>query len=378
MHKEQSSSNYEKERVVITGIGLITPVGACWHESVRSILEGRSSYRSHETVQVLGGLDPSFLRGATISRMRDDLIPREVSGAPRIEALLACPIREALEALPEKLHGFIDWKVVLPRTTNSADGMLKSLATKVGRLYPASGEVCVSSNPRSEFIRRIAHAGEALLARRVEGVVVACADSLCDIGRLNELMLAGRLKDHDNPYGIIAAEAGGAVLLELESRAHRRSAPVLAAVSAWGNATEPNPWPTGKPSKAQGLTTAFHQAFEKLGDKGASVSQISSDENGERPRAIEWALTVGRIFPNPEKERYLWHPAVVTGDAGGAMSAVALSDAVLRLILNDAPADRVALCVSDDEGERHVLCLESALQPQQEPFFKAIRSRMGG
>ncbi len=365
------------DRIVITGIGLMTPVGdSCW-DTLRAIREGRSAYRSHETCLVLGSPGGDALRGATISRMRDDLLPRDLSGAQRIEALLVAPIRECLTALPETLHGYVDWKIILSQSVTPDSHLLSSLAGKIRRIQRDSGEVCVTPNPRCEFFNQLTRAGEALRTRRIEGVVVASADSLCDTARLNDLMLAGRLKDPDNPYGILAGEAGGAVLLERESAARLRNAPILAAISAWGNAVEPNPWPTGKPSKALGLTTAFHQAFEKLNDKGAGVTHVSSDENGERARALEWALTSGRIFPNPQKERHLWHPAMATGDAGSAMSAVVLADALARLILSATPSERVVLCVSDDEGGRQTLCLESVEQPEQEEFFSAIRNKMG-
>ena len=356
----------------------MTPVGAsCW-DTVSSILEGRSAYRSHETVRVLDNPVAPRLRGATISRMSDDRIPRELSGASRMEALLVQPIQECLQALPEMLHGYVDWKIVLPQTVDPDGKMLSSLARKVCRIQHSSGQICVSPNPRSEFINRIAHAGKALLTKRIEGVIVACADSLCDTTRLKELMLDGRLKAPDNPYGIMAGEAGGAVLLERETSARLRKAPILAAITAWGCAVEPNAWPDDKPSKALGLTSAFHQAFSKLDDQGASVFCVITDENGERARALEWALTAGRIFPDSQEERPLRHPALLTGDAGGAMSAVVLADALVRLMMSTPPAGRVTLAVSDDEGGRQVLCLESVEQPENERSFRTIRSGLGG
>ncbi|MDM8002519.1 MAG: 3-oxoacyl-ACP synthase, partial [Bacteroidota bacterium] len=327
--------------------------------------------------QVVNSPSGDVLRGATISRVADDLIAKEMAGIDRMEALLIPPISECLHALPETLHGFVDWEILLPDTIKADNDIATLLTKKVPRIQTSSGRVCASLNPRGAFISRIALAGEALLKRRIEGVVVACADSLCDTARLNKLMLDGRLKDPDNPYGILAGEAGGAVLLERESAARFRKVPILAAISAWGSATEPHPWPDGKPSKALGLTTAFHQAFAKLDDRGASVVQVITDENGERARSLEWSLTAGRIFPNPDQERYLWHPAVVTGDTGGSLGAVVLADAIMRLILSTPPSGRVALAVSDDQGSRQVLCLEHVDQPEREEYFAMIRSTIG-
>ena len=166
-------------------------------------------------------------------------------------------------------------------------------------------------------------------------------------------------------------------MLERESSARLRKTPILAAISSQGSATEPHPWPDGKPSKALGLTTAFHQAFSKLDDLGASVVHVITDENGERARALEWSLTAGRIFPNPNQERYLWHPAVVTGDTGGSLGAVVLADAIMRLILSTPPSGRITLAVSDDQGDRQVLCLEHVDQPEREEYFAKLRSTLG-
>jgi hypothetical protein len=378
MQTTEKKKSSTAERIVITGVGLLAPVGASCRDTAAAILEGRSAYQAHETVQVLNSPSGDVLRGATISRISDDLLPKELEGIDRMEALLIPPIAECLRALPDSLHGFVDWEIILPDTIRVDNNILVSLAKKISRLQLSSGKVCASLNPRGKFISRIAYAGELLLTHRIEGVVVACADSLCDTTRLNKLMLDGRLKDPDNPYGILAGEAGGAVLLERESAARLRKAPILAAISAWGNATEPQPWPDGKPSKALGLTTAFHQAFSKLGDRGASVLHVITDENGERARALEWSLTAGRIFPNPDQERYLWHPAVVTGDTGGSLAAVVLADAIMRLIINTPPSGRIALAASDDRGSRQVLCLEHIDQPERKEYFAKIRSILGG
>ena len=372
--KKKSSAT---ERIVITGVGLLTPVGASCRDTAAAILHGRSAYTVHETVQVLNSPSGDVLRGATISRIADDLIAAQMTGIDRMEALLIPPISECLRALPEALHGFVDWEIILPDTINTDNDITDLLTKKIPGIQASSSRVCASPNPRGAFISRIALAGEALMKRRIEGVVVACTDSLCDTARLNKLMLDGRLKDPDNPYGILAGEAGGAVLLERESAARLRKAPILAAISAWGSATEPHPWPDGKPSKALGLTTAFPQAFANLDDRGANVVHVITDENGERARALEWSLTAGRIFPNPDQERYLWHPAAVTGDTGGSLGAVVLADAIMRLIVSTPPSGRIALAVSDDRGSRQVLCLEHVDQPEREEYFARIRSTLG-
>lgn len=376
MRTPQNNTSSKQERVVVTGFGLMTPVGATSLDTVRAILEARSAYFAHETVLVPNDRYGSSLRGAPVSRIDDEQIPCMLAGDNRMALLLPQPVEECLKGIPAELQGRLDWKIIIARPA-SADILLKPLSEKRRTTRISSGAICAAKNPRTEFFSRMVESSETLLAQRAEAIVVACADSLCAPDRLEELFTAGLLKAASNPYGIMASEAAGAVLLERESTARERGAAILAGLASWGDATEPRPWPTGKPSKALGLTAAFHQAFERLDDKGAGVAHVITDENGERPRAIEWALTSGRIFPNPEKERHLWHPAVVTGDAGGALGAILFADAFTRLVLSTPPGERVALAVSDDGGHRQVLCLEHVEQTEREKLFMDIRRQLG-
>jgi len=376
MQSRQGTTSSASERIVITGFGLLTPIGQSFWHSVLSLRAKRSCYQEHETVLVADSPYGAVLRGATVSRVANRLVPRHLSGAHRAAALLALPAAECLSGFPPQLSQRLTWEIVSRHA--EAEGIWHDLlAEKLPEASLSPDSFCQPRAMRSEFFARIARAAEALLANRTDFVVVACVDSLCDSSQLAELLSAGLLKDAANPYGIMAGEAAGAVLLERESAARRRGAPIMARIAAWGQASEPHPWPTGSPSTAQGLTEAFHRAFAHLGDGGASVGQVITDENGERPRALEWALTAGRIFPNPGKERILRHPAVMAGDAGGALGAVLLADALGQLAWRRPPLGRIALAVSDDQGDRRVLCLEAGERHARRSQFAALRKQFG-
>ncbi len=376
MQARQYTTSFAPERVVITGFGLLTPIGESFWHSMLSLRAKRSCYQEHETVLVADSPSGSVLRGATISRMPNKLIPRNLTGAQRAAAMLAQPVAECLAGLPSDLCRQLIWLIVTRHT--GSDAIIRDLLEE--RLPIAnlsSDSFCPSRAIRGEFFARIVLATEALLENRAERVLVVCADSLCDPPQLTGLLNAGLLKDAASPYGIMAGEAAGAVLLERESTARRRGAPIMARIAAWGEASEPQPWPIGLPSTAQGLTKAFHQAFARLGGGGTNVSQVVTDENGERPRALEWALTAGRIFSNPDKERILRHPAVIAGDAGGALGAVVLADALAQLVWRRPPHGQIALAVSDDQGDRRVLCLEPGDRHPRRSQFTALRKQLG-
>ena len=340
-----------------------------------SLREKRSCYQEHEAVLVADCPSGAVLRGATISRVANRLIPRDLAGPHRASALLALPLAECLAGFPPDLRRKLSWQIVTRHV-----GLRESVRDFLPDSSPeaiSQGFFCGTGAIRTECFARISEAAEALLADRVQWSMVACVDSLCDSFQLAELLKAGLLKDAANPHGIMAGEAAGAVLLERESTALQRGAPVMARLTAWGESSEPNPWPQGSPSTAQGLTGAFHQAFAKLDDLGASVGQVITDENGERPRALEWALTAARIFPDVGKERALRHPAVLAGDAGGALGAVMLADALAQLVWRRPPHGRIALAVSDDQGDRRVLCLDAGVRQSRRDQFTALRQQLG-
>lgn len=375
MQIQQRGASTASERVVITGFGLLTPIGDSFWRTALSLRGKRSCYQEHEAVLVADCTSGAVLRGATISRVANRLIPRDLTGPHRASALLALPLAECLAGFLPELRRKLSWQIVTRHV-----GLRESVRDSLPDNLPEATSLdffCGTGAIRTEFFARISEAAEALLADRVQWAMVACVDSLCDSFQLAELLNAGLLKDAAYPYGIMAGEAAGAVLLERESTARRRGAPIMARVAACGGSSEPNPWPKGSPSTAQGLTGAFHQAFAKLDDRGASVGQVITDENGERSRALEWALTAGRIFPNGAKERALRHPAVIAGDAGGALGAVMLADALAQLAWRRPPHGRIVLAVSDDQGDRRVLCLEPGERQSRRDHFTALRRRLG-
>lgn len=364
------------ERVVITGFGLTTSIGPSFWHTALALRKKCSNYREHEDVLVADIPSGSILRGATISRLSHRLVPTDLPDVQRAAALLAPALQECFADVPSELRKNTGWKTV-NHCAPGEESFLDLLREKAPQCDFPEGALCRPQATRCDFFAQMSLAAEDLLANRAEAIVVACVDSLCTRKRLTELLCAGLLKDAANPHGIMAGEAAGAVLLERESAARRRGAVILAGIASWGVATEPHPWTGASASTAQGLTAAFHQAFGRLDDHGASVSLLVTDENGERPRALEWALTEGRIFPHRNWERHLRHPAVTAGDSGGALGAVQLADALAHFSWHRYSRRRIALATSDDHGERRVLCLEPGNRCNRRARMTEIRRRLG-
>jgi 3-oxoacyl-[acyl-carrier-protein] synthase-1 len=312
------------DRIAITGIGLVTSLGLSAPSSLAAIRSGIANFIEHETVLVNGNEYGTELCGAIIARLPEQVVSRRVHGADRAVALLAPAIRECTDGLPHSMLENAHWR--MDSSIESGNGnFTENLRTELRALpFPAqrANAPAASALGRCLFFENIIQAITDLRTGACQMALVGCVDSLCESSTLDKLAEEDRLKSGTNPEGIVAGEAAGVVLLELESHARKRNAAIHAYINAWGQSAEPNPWTGTTPSTAKGLTSAFHEAFAQLPGKGEEIDMVIADLNGERARAHEWAFTSGRIFPVDAKARELMHPADCTGDCGAARGRV--------------------------------------------------------
>jgi len=347
------------ERIAITGIGLVTSLGLSAPSSLAAIRSGIANFIEHETVLVNGNEFGTELNGAIIARLPEQVMSRRVHGADRAVALLAPAIRECIDDVP---HGMLEnahWR--MDSSIESGNGnFTETLKTELRPLpFPAlrTNATAASVLGRCLFFENIIQAIADLRNGTCQMALVGSVDSLCESSVLDKMAEEDRLKSGTNPEGIVAGEAAGVIVLELESHARRRNAPIHAYINAWGRGDEPNPWTGKAPSTGKGLTSAFHEAFAQLPGKGEEIDLVIADLNGERARSHEWGFTAGRIFPVDDRTRELMHPADCTGDCGAALGTVLLATAA-NLISGALPPLNIALSTSDDDGARRILCLE--------------------
>jgi uncharacterized protein (TIGR02270 family) len=355
-----------KERVAITGMGMVSSAGLTAPGSVLAILAGMSDFRSHKRV-MLEAQDKTSLRGATVARISGEFIDPTLDGADRALAMLLPAVKEAVFGVkPELLEK------AYCRIESAADpDIMRHLAAKLPQLPPNGGHQPQKGLGRCRAFENVIQAVEDLRQGKHQMALVGFADSLADDNTLTALARAGRLLGGTNPEGIVAGELAGAVLLETESHARKRNARIYACISGWGKGTEPNPWTGPNASRAEGLTDAFLEALGKSGRKEAEIAMIINDLNGQRSRALEWGLTQSRVFPSGNHN--LVHPADCLGDCGAASAMALLVLAAGIMALKWRPPQFIALSASDDAGARRCLILEkgdSIHREEMEGFYK--------
>lgn len=366
------------ERIAITGFGFVCPVGATAWEAALSMRKNRARFLQHETVMVADDRFGTVLRGATVNRMPADFVSPWSDGHERAAALITPAIRECVAGITDTLltRSFmrID-NLLAPKEPGFHEQLCSAFPESSFKRTEEKDDIALKLT-RCAFFERIIQASERLRQGPEQIAIIGCADSNVAVSRLEELLYAGRLMDASNPEGIIAGEAAGAVLLETETHARKRNAPVYATIASWGHGAEPNPWTGSRPSTAKGLTDAFYEALSGLENNGRGLGRVVADLNGERPRAMEWALTAGRVFADSERETCLSIPLFTVGDCGGAAGASILVNALATFTLHRRSPRLIAMTTSDDDGARRVICLEKGDIPDRRMFMDGLRKQL--
>lgn len=364
-HQTMQNKTPHTPRLAITGFGLVTSVGLTALSSTAAIRAGISRFQETEQALVFVNGNQTELQGATVARV--PIASQEIIGVDRALALMVPALKECIErsGLNTATLGQAEWRIenlIEEENLNSAlltQNFNQGLYAQISTIPPNA----LLNNTNSENLRhcavfeQIIQIAELLCSGKKQVALIGCVDSLSTYPMLERLHEAGRLKDATRPDGMIPGEAAGAISIETEDHAKTRGAKIFAFLQSWGQGMEPNPWISAKPSKAEGLTTAFHAALAGLDDGGESNGLVISDLNGERQRALEWALTDARVFSSI---RNLWHPADCVGDCGGATGVLQIVVGVLSLAKSYAGTRRIAMTTSDDAGARRVLCIEKA------------------
>lgn len=348
----------DTDRIAITGIGLVTSLGFSAPSSLAAIRGCVANFSEHETVMVNGDEYGTELSGAKVARLPEHVVSRGICGAYRAVALLAPAIRECTYGLSDNMMRNAKWRLSF-RTESGSGNFTEVLKLTLQDL--AIPEILSDDDSlalgRCRFFEDFIQACADLRSGTCHMAFVGCVDSLCETTVLEKLCEVDRLKSGTSAEGIIAGEAAGVILLELESHARNRNAAIQAYINSWGWGFETNPWTGSIRSAASGLSSAFREAFAKLPDRGKEIDMTIADLNGEQARAYEWGVTEGRIFPADDKIRELKHPADCVGDCGAAMGVVLLAAGV-GFMSEALPPLRIAISTSDEGGARRVLCLE--------------------
>ena len=348
---------------VITSVGMVTPVGHTAKESCMSIRAGISRIGESPEFRVpdvKGHMVPAncawvtgiadghrrFLRQYRMAvRAFTETIAQANLGEQELNesGIYLCISEPERIELDSRIHDQL-----IPRICKAIEAPDLSSRTRVFTL----GQAGVF------YALQVAVAD--LAAGRIQYAIVGGVDTYLDEATLEWLVDINRLKTDHTINGIIPGEGAAFVVVENREAAVARGASLLARLDGVAIAMESHGIYADAPCKGEGLTSTLQLTLGGLPDRGVNTAVVVCDLNGERYRASEWGLTLGRALAAVQRSPEVWHPAGSIGDAGAAAGPINLAFAAVSVAKGFVQPRQVLVWGSSDDGQRGSVYLRPA------------------
>ena len=312
-------------RVVVTGLGVVTPVGAGVDETWAALLAGKSGFRpvesfdtSRHTVHVgaevrgfraeehLQTLDPAALgRASQLAVAAARMAVRDAGIDPlEVEADQAGVAMGTTSGEPQEVEKLVDRLIA---------GELDRIGPEFISLYPChnisehvAGELGLTGpnimipTACSAGNYAIAHAFDTLRLGRAELMLAGGADCFSRITYTGFARLGAIAPERCQPFdvdrkGMIPGEGAGVLVLEPLERARERGARIYAEVAGCGLSCDAHHMTAAHP-EGDGAARAMEQALSQSGLEPHQVSYISAHGTGTPTNDRLETIAVKRVF----------------------------------------------------------------------------------
>lgn len=342
--------------IVITGIGMVTPVGLTPAETSASV---RANVMRLTEIPWRDDRFEPFVVGEVLEDGLPDLaatLQRDSSITHREARLLRLgsePLRQALRTMPENQPVKPTLIVALPEhdTTQPIDPalFLERLSTQTGGAFDASTSVA-DYRGRAGGLSAIGQAARTLRSGAARFVLAGGIDSFRDPYILGVLMMKGRIKTSTNLDAFVPGEAAAFLLLSTRATAASAGIAPIGAVSAVTAGLEPGHLYSEQPYRGEGLAAVVRQLLDQAPDL-QPLREVYSSMNGESHWAKEWGVTFLRNKDAFDPATGIHHPADCYGDTGAASGPLLAGLAALGMLQNFRRSPALIYC-SSDFGER--------------------------
>ncbi len=376
------------KRVVITGLGVVSPFGNGMPALMKGIKEGRSAVRRMEGWEQYIGL--RSLVGAPVEMRDEKLIPRQKRRSMgRMSIFAAQAADEALADAGISLSSEDPWRIgcVIGSTMGSA----KSINDAFETMLPNKDLSRLNS---TMFFQCMSHTAAVNVAQYLglNGTIMApaaaCASALHAIGMGYDLIRLGRqdvllcggaeelhptvtgsfdilfatsTKYNDAPQktprpfdrdrdGLVCGEGSGLVVLEDYDRAIKRKAKIYAEIK--GYSTTANGLHVSQSNK-KSMITCMQQALKDAGVKADAIDYVNAHATatiqGDQEEAEAIRDVFGSTVPVSSLKGYIGHTLGASGAIELAASLSMMEQGVIYPTLN---LDNVS---PECEGIQHVM-----------------------
>ncbi|MCY1082300.1 hypothetical protein [Archangium lansingense] len=211
------------------------------------------------------------------------------------------------------------------------------------------------------FAQALAAAEEDLRTRQTQAGLVCAVDSLVSTRTLELLNAEGQLKTAARPVGLMAGEAGVALLLVRPPPASTETPEPRVLVRDVVLGMEPNLPGTGRPSDGRAITQFALAALGRL-LPGEPLPVLVLDHDGRPYRGHEWGMLLLHLSTLDPRFRdcRTWLPADGFGATGAASGGVGTAVALQALQRGYSRTPSLLVLSSSDTGERAAIHLAVA------------------
>ncbi len=350
----------ERERVVITGIGLITPVGIGTAESWKALLAGQngitaitqfdcSAFRVRIAGEVKGWEPTQFIDKKKLKEM--DRFTELALGAASMavsdaklelteeeRARAGCFVGVGLGGLftLEKTKETLMTKGPTKVSPYSIPGIIANLAAgQVSIAWGLKGPSYCTTSACSSGAHAIGEATEWIRRGRCDVMVAGGAEAtITPVGIAGFEAMFALSKRNDDPAhasrpfdkgrdGFVCGEGSGIVVLESLARAKKRGARIYAEVTGYGASSDAHhltmPAPNG-----EGAQRSMRMALEDARLPPDAIDYINAHGTSTPPGDIEESRAIAAVFGNHATEKKLWVSSTksMMGHLLGAAGAV--------------------------------------------------------
>ncbi len=363
----------QKRRVVITGLGVISPVGSGVEKFWKSLVEGKSGIRpithfdaSQFDCRIGGNIidynpldhfstkearhlstfvqyavvtSNEAIRNAKLDLKSVDLERMGVligSGIGSIETLEE-EFKKYLEKGPKRISPFFIPRIII----NEASGQVSIVTGAKGPNTCVATACATASNAIGDAYRFIQYgdadvmiAGGTESATTVMGLGGFCA--LKALSQRNDEPEKASRPFEMNRDGFVMAEGAGVAILESLEHAQKRGAPILAEMVGYGRTSDAYHI-TAPEENGTGAAKAMELAIKDAGLKNTDISYINAHGTSTKLNDSVETLAIKRVFGDFAKKVPVSSTKSMTGHLLGAAGGVEFAASVLAIRDNIIP-----------------------------------------
>jgi len=364
-------------RIVITGIGVVTPIGTGREEFWRNLLDGRSGIAPVQSFDTSGY---NVHRGAEVKEFNaeDHVLNLDAAHLGRASQFAIAAARLALADAGVEIGSLDRKRAGVSMGTTSGEPLeverfddsyvsrnLDRIGSEFLALYPCH---VIAAHVASELNfagantmiptacaagnYAIAHALDVLRAERADLMLAGGSDTFSRITFTGFARLGAVAPEMCQPFdrlrkGMIPGEGAGVLVLEPFERARRRGARIYAEVGGYGLSCDAHHMTAAHP-QGDGAERAMRQALADSGTNTKDVSYISAHGTGTATNDRLETIAVKRLFKDAAYRIPISSVKSMLGHTMGAASAIEAAVCALA-VFNDRVPPTINLNEPDPE-----------------------------